>query len=299
MTPDNWPGNTCRLSCARRVGQPVFRPRAFTLIELLVVIAIIAILAALLLPVLAHSKLAAQKTNCADNLRQICLGYVMYRNENNGCMIGKSNSVPGSGDEWVNTLQGSFGNGQSTNSTSVIMCPSVIPYTGAALAAATGSRGTADMPWVDDTGVNMTQSSYCVNGWLYDSTDTYSENIPQDRFNKEANVVQTSRTPVFADGTWIDTWPLETDLLGTYAPLSLYAGSDNDNATGGGGMGRYLLDRHGGIPPKQAPPNVPTGSYDLGAINVGFFDAHVELVQLITIYQYTWHLGWEQPASPW
>ena len=56
--------------------------RAFTLIELLVVIAIIAILAAILFPVFAQAKVAAQKTADLSNQKQHATGSVLYAGDN-------------------------------------------------------------------------------------------------------------------------------------------------------------------------------------------------------------------------
>lgn len=73
--------------------------RGFTLIELLVVIAIIAILAAILFPVLARAKGKSQQIACLSNIKQLGLAFLQYTDDWDG-------GFPWDGSIWTPTTTG-------------------------------------------------------------------------------------------------------------------------------------------------------------------------------------------------
>jgi prepilin-type N-terminal cleavage/methylation domain-containing protein len=80
----------------------IFAREGFTLIELLVVIAIIAILAAMLLPVLNRAKIRAQEAICLNNLKELQIGAITYAQDNLDVMLPNAPAAYGGGPPTIN-----------------------------------------------------------------------------------------------------------------------------------------------------------------------------------------------------
>jgi len=90
------------------------RPRhAFTLIELLVVVSIIALLIAILLPVLGSARHSAQAMQCLSNMRQMQIAHSAYVIEHKGQLIqanlAHGGITHGNFDPWFVTLAQEYG----------------------------------------------------------------------------------------------------------------------------------------------------------------------------------------------
>lgn len=293
--------------------------KGFTLIELLVVVAIIAILASLLLPVIAKSKTRAHAAVCRNNLRQISIPFKLAVESEAGqfWQPGASlSTIPGFDDGTVFTQWARDEWGKTNKGWICPAAPEKPPerhkfrfrdYGGSVDAAWSGPTS-----FVANDGLTKEwrAGSYSINGWFIGGRwTTRAGDWRADRaFSNEDQITEPSATPIFGDGVlglWLGVdvvwtmhegfaWPTSTDAPPQDLQHGLAPGMLGQPAPRGIAM--FAIPRHGSRP-NPVPKNHPANQKLPGAINMFFWDGHVEQAPLDRLWFLSWHRNYERPLT--
>ena len=189
--------------------------QGFTLIELLVVIAIIAILAAILVPVLQHSQESAMRTACANNLKQIGVGCNIYASDNSDYL--PACNLPGPTENFYQTelacrcssipstqiTAGPYGFGQlffdaGVANPQVFYCPAVTAPSDAEYEFATYTAPGYNWPSMPPNSSQFSDNPFVRCGYCYYPQSKYTQAIstPSGTLNlPQLTFADTSFTP--------------------------------------------------------------------------------------------------------
>jgi prepilin-type N-terminal cleavage/methylation domain-containing protein len=208
---------------------------AFTLIEMLVTILIIGILAAILLPVLANAKKAAQQTYCINNMHEFNLALRMYADDNLNIFIPFVNgsvTYQAGGYYVPPTLAGNndFSGVSSTaalqNCEQALQNCLLFPYV----------KNTKIFVCPGDTRVTLTPGNgfaYCTysktQNFAGDAYDNYwgmgancEKDADVDNPVQTFDIVEDTDWRGYNDGTWVVTWDLASSSFTWIDPLAMY-----------------------------------------------------------------------------
>jgi len=258
--------------------------KAFTLIELLVVIAIIALLMSIMMPALGTIKKLAQAVVCQANLKQWCIIFEMYIDNNEGSLCADFPEGPGDlgGHVWPEALETYYCETQDLRDFSqrvqkgIRFCP------------------TARKPWVSKQWGNADKfantawslgdqlkidappfASYGLNSWASNPSPGI-DNLGLGRKAtdcwRKPDVQGAHRVPLFLDCRFVGGFPEHTDRPPEY---------DGDLVLISDEMRRYCLNRH---------PNK--------TINSIFLDLSVRKVGLKELWKLKWNRSFDTSVEP-
>jgi len=259
------------------------RRHGFTLVELLVVIAIIALLMAILLPALSRARESGRRAKCLSNLRSLTQSVHWYANDCNSLIPREVNLL------WVAPLAG-YGQIEK-----VRFCPEVRDTNEKPAMQGSVTKAWSLSPYAKN---RPDGGTYAFNYSLYSAGyRSQPSPIDEDAILDDADdqnglpmasagpaplpggpklyhlpiAARAATIPVFVDGIWPELGPSPGDP----APMDLEAGFYAPNQVQ---MDRVCIKRHG------------------KAVNVSFYDGHVENLSLQKLWTLNWNQDWRTPS---
>ena len=235
------------------------------LVELLVVISIIALLMAILLPVLGKVRKQAKVIACRSNLKQLGYIFSMYADNNNGYM-------PSTSSEWPAVLQSRCDNSKGVNccpvATKLVSEGGQHPFAAffSGMAAAPPLEGMEGGPTGGPDGY---YGSYGINGWVCNPPSEVTINsfgLPTANNWRKVDVSGARKIPLVLDSMWIDSYPDNT-----YIPPPFDSDFFGSGPMGSRQMRFFCINRHDEF------------------INGVFLDASVRKIGLKELWKLKWH----------
>jgi len=240
----------------------------FTLIELLVVIAIIALLMAILIPVLGKVRKQARAAACMSQLKQWGLIWTMYADSSEGKFpTGWMPGVQSLGGDmprgmWVSALRRGW-----EKHPELLLCPSAVRPNPA------GNEGSfdlahtfADYMEADGRQALAERSSYGMNCWAYSTEAELQRRVAQWHWKSLYNVKSAGTVPLFLDSMWRGGGPYWEDPDAISPPQfnGEWLGARHE-------MKHFAIDRHA------------------GGVNGLFMDDSVRKLRVRQLWELKWH----------